>query len=325
MAKALDLLRSDPRTAGWLAGVEAGDSPEVEIVLPDPGTLLDLAVPHEDVNELVALAGELRADPELWWLLRRCVHRLTAAIGTIGDAFDLPCLPDGLGPIGRYFPAYVFAATLPYVRAYHRERGVPADVSRHTLADLGRNLALHRRRHGTGGVLQPFWIKLHFRGELYQLGRLQFQRGTLGRRTGQAVAAALPLGPGDPALHLHIPDFYGPLTQAACDDSLARAREFFPRHFPEEKYTVATCDSWLLDPQLRDHLPETSNIVGFQRRFRLGHRPEHPHDSGPIEFVFGDPDLKPDALAPRTTLERAIVDHLRDGGHWYGGNGWFPL
>ena len=27
----------------------------------------------------------------------------------------------------------------------------------------------------------------------------------------------------------------------------------------------------------------------------------------------------------RSTLERAIVDHLRSGGHWHLGHGWFEL
>ncbi|GAA4526743.1 acyltransferase domain-containing protein [Nonomuraea ferruginea] len=322
MDNPLDLLRADDRTAAWLAGLEADDSPDVEVVLPDAFTLLDLAVPHEDVNEILALARTIRTDPGLWWLLERCARRLVRGIGLIDHPFDLPYLPAGLGAAGRYFHLFVFVAALPHVRAYHRERGVPADVSRHTLADLGRNVAVHRRRHGVGGVIQPSWIKMHYRGEIYQLGRLQYQRATLGTRMGTLIEGVMP---GAPSLNLHIPDFSGPLTPAACDDSLARARAFFPRHFPDEEPTVATCYSWLLDPQLADHLPESSNIVAFQRRFRPGYPAEQPNDGGPIEFVFGDPDLPPDQLSPRTTLEHAIVAHLRAGGHWYEGNGWFPL
>ena len=40
-------------------------------------------------------------------------------------------------------------------------------------------------------------------------------------------------------------------------------------------------------------------------------------------FVFGVPaadDL--DALPQETTLQRALVRHLRDGKHWTGGVGW---
>ncbi|WP_309228447.1 acyltransferase domain-containing protein [Streptomyces lunaelactis] len=288
--------------------------------------LLDLAVPHEDINELLALRGRMLSDPGLRRLLDAGAAELVQDMGRVGGGGELPRMPEESGAVGRYLPVYVFVAALPYVRAYHRERSVPDEVSRRTLADLGRNMAVHRRRHGTGGLLIPGWIGLHFRGELYQLGRLQFQRSRLGGRTGEAVrAAGLPLGPGDFALDLHVPDFLGPISPAACDRSLARARDFFARHFPEEPYRVATCDSWLLDPQLAGCLPKESNIVRFQGRFRPAYEAKEVDDGGPVGFVFGDPELLPDGLPRRTGVERAIGDHLRAGGHWYGGHGWFEI
>ncbi|MFI2349131.1 acyltransferase domain-containing protein [Streptomyces sp. NPDC019443] len=288
--------------------------------------LLDLAVPHEDINELLALRGRITADPVLRRLLETGVQEMLQDMGRIGGGGELPRMPDDSGAPARCFPVYVFVAALPYVRAYHRERSVPDDVSRHTLADLGRHMTLHRWRRGTGGLLIPGWLGLHFRGEIYQLGRLQFQRSRLGGRTGEAVrAAGLPLGPGDFALNVHIPDFLGPITPAACDRSLSRAREFFARHFPEETYRVATCHSWLLDRQLAEYLPKDSNIVRFQDRFRSAYEKKEAEDDVPVGFVFGDPELPLDALPRRTTLERAIGDHLRAGRHWYSGHGWFEL
>ena len=162
-------------------------------------------------------------------------------------------------------------------------------------------MAVHRRRVGTGGLLIPGWLGLHFRGEIYQLGRLQFQRSRLGGRTGEAVrAAGLPLGPEDFALDVHVPGFLGPITPEACDRSLALAREFFARHFPEEPYQVATCHSWLLDPQLAGYLPKDSNIVRFQDRFRIAYEKKEAADGDPVAFVFGDPELPLDALPRRT-------------------------
>ena len=79
---------------------------------------------------------------------------------------------------------------LPHVQAFHRARQIPDDISRLTLADLGRNMATHRRRYGVGGLDTAFWLMLHFRGAMYDLGRLQFQRGTLGNRTGRAIITA---------------------------------------------------------------------------------------------------------------------------------------
>ena len=123
-----------------------------------------------------------------------------------------------------------------------------------------------------------------------ELGRLQFEDDGAG------------------VLSVHIPET-GPLTPAFCDASFARARQIFPAHH------TAACTSWLLDPQLADVLPADSNIVGFQRRFEPAGDGED-GNADVLRFVFHtfDPDL--DKLAPRTTLERALVEHMRAGGRW---------
>ncbi|NKQ26897.1 acyltransferase domain-containing protein [Streptomyces galbus] len=297
-------------------------------MLPEPdelaGALLDLSVPHEDIDTAARLSRRVADDPEALACLERSVALLVADMGTVRAPVELPAYAGRCGATARYFPLYVFAAALPYVRAYHRDLGVPEEISRRTLADAGRGVALHRRRHGTGGLLAPRWLYLHFHGELYHLGRLQFQRTRIGSWTGDdAAAAGLPVGLGDPALGVHVPDFLGPLTPAACDRSVALARAFFARHFPREPYAVATCGSWLLDPQLKRYLPADSHIVRFQDRFRLSHLPDEPQDLTPVRYVFGTTDVPLDRLPRRTRLERAVVDHLRGGGHWYVGHGWF--
>lgn len=313
-------------------------------MLPDaddlPEILLDLAVPHEDINELVALERLLTRDVGAMRLLEECVEGLVRDMGAIGGAAPWPGeriaeqftgQADGTagvepGALGRYFAVYVFVAALGYIRAHHDALGVPSEVSRRTLADLGRNMAVHRRRHGRGGVQAPWWLALHFHGELFQLGRLQFQRARVGERTAKSLAGT-GLAPDAHAmcLSLHIPDFHGPLSPAACDRSLALALDFFARHFPGERYTAGVCHSWLLDPQLKRYLGADSNIVRFQERFRLAGEAGEPADTEPVQFVFGNPDLPVAGLPRRTTAERAVGDHLRAGGHWYIGHGWFPL
>jgi hypothetical protein len=284
-----------------------------------PAVLLELAVPHEDIDGVVA--G--RPGPDLWPLLVEHTGELVRGMGGTGWPALAAPLPTGLGP---YFPVYVFLAALPHVRAYHRRRGIPERISRLTLADLGRVMARYRLQYGTGGLGLGSWLALHFRGTLYQLGRLQFQRAHLNEVLGRAVAdAGLPYRPGDPALNIHIPRSYGPLTPAACDASLRQAARFFARHFPEEPYRVAVCHSWLLDEQLAGYLPAESNILRFQRRFRLALVPAEPDDEGILRHVFVRVPADLDELPRRTTLERAIVDHLRTGGHWYGVDGWLPL
>lgn len=330
MVAVREVLRADAELAKWLTELEALEGSEVEAVLPTadelPAVLLDLAVPHEDVNPLVALRSVVAQDPEWCWLRERCVRGLLRDMGVPGGGVRIPVLPEQLGEAGRYFGVTVFLALLPYVRAHHRELGVPEEISRRTLADLGRNMAVCRRMRGTGGLLTPSWIKLHFRGELYQLGRLQFQLGEVLGVAGASMAeAGRSEREGDPCLSIHIPDFSGPLTPGACARSLAEARAFFPRHYPGVRFGVAVCESWLLDPQLREYLPGRSNILGFQDLFERITAWDEDRDEDTVRFVYGNPDIPVAELPRRTSLERAVAGHLRAGRHWHGGVGWLAL
>lgn len=203
-----------------------------------------------------------------------------------------------------WFYAWVFLAALPAVRAYHRERGIPDDVSWATLAHLGRAVAIDRRAHGR---LEQFgWLTLHFRGALYELGRLQYNRRD------------------DPLeLGLHIPAS-GPLDPRACDESLARAPDFFERHFGVRPLR-AVCRSWLLDPQLAEYLPADSNLVRFQRRFELDDVEHEDGDDDVLWFVFRRTTQPLEELPQRTTLERAVLAHIRAGRHWVGRTGWITF
>jgi hypothetical protein len=178
------------------------------------------------------------------------------------------------------------AARVPGARAGHEALGLTDDESWATLRDV-------LRTHEVRGE-EPFsdvgWNDIVFSGRLAELGRLQFELRPSG------------------TLAIHIPES-GPLTPAACDASFARAREVFPEH------EVAWCHSWLLDPQLAGVLLGTSNIVRFHRRFELtGESEDGNGDVLRFDIHTSDPNL--DKLTPTTTLERAILEHLRAGRSW---------
>jgi hypothetical protein len=159
----------------------------------------------------------------------------------------------------------------------------------------------------------------HFRGAIFLLGRLQFDFWRL--EFDPSAAGLADFSRGDPALGVHIPPL-GPLTPRACDASFRRAHKFFPRHFPERPNRVATCGSWLLDEQLTEYLPPASNIIRFQRRFTPVPGWSMPGDDDVIRFVFGRIPTTLDDLPQQTTLERAIVKHLRSDRHWQIRLGW---
>lgn len=327
---AMRMLGDDKATAEWLSHIEALPEPGPAVVLPQghelAPVLLDLAIPHEDIDLLIGLARRVDASPELTWILNRCVHTRVARMGQVGGLVPLPPFANLPTPLDRYSPVLVFVAALPHAEAYHRSHGVPEDVSRRTFADLGRNIAVHRKRHGTGGLHAPGWQTLHFTGALFDLGRLQFERARLGKTASAGMrAAGFASEPGDCTLSVHIPDFSGPMSPEACDASFERARSFFAEHFPEERFTTAVCHSWLMDEQLGEHLPASSNIMRFQHRFRLAYQNDGDHNHGPLGFVFGRTIDDLDDLPRDTTLQRAVVDHIRAGRQWHGGAGWLEL
>jgi GNAT-like C-terminal domain/N-acyltransferase N-terminal domain len=310
----------------WLAELEAA-GPSPSPVLPTPGEVSvlfeRLSIAQADAADLIRAWPLSDRTPEIWWLLERCRRCIVADLGGTSELPPWPALPRNLGALGRLFYAYVFLAAVPDIRRWHQQRDIPDDVSWATLADLGRHLAVYRRLHGVGGLDPPGWLRPHFRGALYQLGRLQFCRSQIPYEPAMLERLAVPFRHGDPALDLHIPE-QSPLTSAACDRSLHWARGFFQRHFPEERYGVAICTSWLLDDQLATYLEPDSNIVRFQRRFSL--LPNSVDgDADVLMFVFRRAVPVLNELPQRTSLERAVVSHLQAGHHWKVRSGWLDL
>jgi hypothetical protein len=289
--------------------------------LPDrkylPTIFQRLAIAREDQDEILAAWPSPESEPETWPSLERAYRALVDDLGGFAP-LELPGLTVDSSPLGRYFFVYVYLAALADVRRFHAKRRISDEISWATLSDLGRNLKRDRLLLGDGGLRTSGWLTLHFRGSIYQLGRLQFNRMTV-----RAVHVADAFREGDPAIGIHIPES-GPLTAAACDDSFAQARTFFARHFPETSTHVGICTSWLLDAQLADYLDPASNIVRFQRRFALVGE-GYDGDADVLRFVFHRIAPNIDDLPQRTTLERAIASHLRAGKHWRSRTGWLAL
>jgi hypothetical protein len=299
--------------------------------LPDrtylPAIFERLAIDEQDQQELLTAWPSPERDAEVWRSLELAYAALVRDMGGFAP-LELPGPAVDSTPVGRYFFVYVYLAALADVRRFHKERGIPDDISWATLSDLGRNLVRDRLLLGDGGLRTSDWLTLHFRGSIYQLGRLQFDRMNI----RAAERSWLPSAPswvadafreGQHALGIHIPES-GPLTPEACGEAFSRAQPFFARHFPETPTRLGICTSWLLDPQLADYLDSDSNIVRFQRRFQLIGE-GHDGDAAVLRFVFHRIAPNIDDLPQRTRLERAIVAHLRAGKHWRNRTGWLSL
>ncbi|WP_051342163.1 acyltransferase domain-containing protein [Pseudonocardia spinosispora] len=286
---------------------------------PELAEALDqLGVFGEDRHDLIAT---LPRAPLLHALVTQTAHSVLETLGSRETSPRLRRAPSGTGLAGRYFYVHVCLVLLPHVLAYHRERGIPEGVSWATFDALATNLARCRRIRGQGGLdrSESEWVVTVFRGLVYRIGRLVFERDFV----GPEVAAALPerADAQADALGVHIPAS-GPLLPGDCDRAFADATGFFAHHFPLDSYRIAHCRAWLLDPQLAEYLPRGSNILRFAERFRLLPG-EADGDQAVLHWVLESVD--PWVLDPTTSLQRAALAHLRAGGHWHTRLGWLPL
>jgi GNAT domain-containint protein/N-acyltransferase family protein len=224
----------------------------------------------------------------------------------------------------KLFPAHLILATLGDIRACHRQFGIPDDISWKTLSHLGRAMRAYRTAHGIAGVEFTHWDWLRYFGWLYEVGRLEVTpyllctwpkaAGPLFWYEGEEAQGMSPgLRRGDPAISLHIPPT-GELAPADCDAALQRLQTAFANRYPGMAPRIATCTSWLLDEQLAEYLPRDSNILSFQRRFRLVPGAQE-SDTSIVRALAGK----------GTTLERAAIEHIREGRHWHLRTGWLVL
>jgi len=268
-----------------------------------------------DVDRVQA-ASEIVAD------LRSAMGRLAPTWSANWDTRFDPRDPDA-SALDRYFFVFALLATVDDTVAYHQSLGIPDVQSNAVLGDLGRHLRVFRQTFDIGGLHVQWWFRGHFAGLLYDFGRLQFNRGRFDVDLAEARAADAPIEAGDFCLHCHIPES-GPLIPGEVAASFARAQEFFTRYYPDEPYTTAMCSSWLLDDQLADYLPADANMVRFLGLWHLIGAPR-PGDGAVLDFVFRMPGAAVGDLPTRTTLERAVVEHLSAGKHWQTREGWVSL
>ncbi|WP_114560007.1 acyltransferase domain-containing protein [Desertihabitans aurantiacus] len=288
------------RLAGWTA--------------PRLAELLGLR--PDDAADTAALVEQVLSDPAARDVVAEHAEALAGVVGDFtesrGSVFgDDPARLDVTRPDGTTVQAglalVALLAATGEVRAFHQRHGIGEEQTWRTLSDLGQQVWVHRRTFGGFGLHTQEWLTWAWSGALHWLGRLQFN---LRQRTDEAGTVQ----PGRWVLSVHIPES-GPLGPDVVDDSFARARDFFARHHPDHPAEELHCSSWLLDPALAEGLPG-SNMATFQQRWTPTGR-SWPGDGDALFFTFrrrGDVDL--DSLPQQTSLQRLVVQRIRDGRGW---------
>ena len=184
-------------------------------------------------------------------------------------------------------------------RENYRKLGIPEDIFLATMDCFPRFVREHMESYGCCGFDRDFWTVRQLSGVLFRIGLLEYELSK-----GQVC--------------LHIPTG-ARLIGPEIDASLEEARAFLRRFFPAWQSLPMTCHSWLLSPALPGLISPDSNILRFQKRFRIV--PETEQNREFLVWIFTNRDIPYPRLPENTHLQRVVKQYLLQGGTFVEGRG----
>ncbi len=205
---------------------------------------------------------------------------------------------------------YIFLRMLKDTYDDWKSRGIPEEVLAKTADQINKNAKRCKSQYGIFGVPQKVyreWLRLVVLGKIFSLNKGFNFEMRQSECQGEVFGQKLELG--DPIISIHIPAGFR-LEKAEYEASIADARAFFGKYFGMEK-VIFRCRSWLMHSWLRDALPESSRIVGFQKSFVILKEEENLENV--MAWVFPGHNAEDiSALPGDTSLQRACIDNIKN-------------
>ncbi len=177
------------------------------------------------------------------------------------------------------------------------EMGISEEIFVDTMKAYTRFVSEHFEKYNEYVYDRDGWSYRQASMDLFRIGCLEYEFLEL---------------EGEKVLSVHIPSDAN-MKDENVGKSIAMAKEFMAKYYPDYKDSRMYCNSWLLAPKLQELLPETSNIVRFQKRFDLVRHSDEGQDC--VYWVFKAPKDTPiEDLREDTSLQRKIKAVLLSGG-----------
>lgn len=221
--------------------------------------------------------------------------------------------------------------------ANYKAKGIPEEILLENLLDAPIWLEYHMENYSYAGFQWRIveWCRTLWEGNVLKFGRLQLETegrykeeyNTYRTKDGRILFSmaeeaqkdwTLLLTKGDRLVSIHIPAS-GPLKKDLCIDSLRRMKEYLASYRKDIDYKAVRCSSWLLDPQLKEILPQSSNILAFQT---LGHvRASGTFDTETVGRVFGEKAILHgiNAVPHKTDMQKRLAAFAANGGKFDNG------
>jgi len=207
----------------------------------------------------------------------------------------------------------MFICLSKHLKELYVEKGMDLDYYRKSMLDLKYKLDECKLVYGTVGTFVGRWFPGFFKLTRFGIGRLQFEIGAF--KTTYDKNGILIL-PEDNVLHMHIPRSGEPLTEQACEDAYVKAKAFFMKFFKDQmKFDPCpfSCYSYLLYPETENFIPKNTNTYRFLKSFDVFYScVDRNRDN--LWRLFDTQEKNLDKLPTDTSMRRAYVEHMKNGG-----------
>ena len=203
----------------------------------------------------------------------------------------------------------IFICLTRNLQSEYAKRGWNMKIYRDTVLDLKYKTEECKLVKGIVGSFVAPWFFKFFDMTRVALGRLQFQITEFGRTYEKNGVV---LTPQTKVIDTHIPRSLLPLTPQSCDEAFTEAKAFFSEEIGEA--CVFVCHSWLLYPEHKTMLSPDSNIYKFMSRFDIVESGIN-RSGGDLWRLFDTDEKDPEKLPADTSVRRAYVSHLKNGGN----------
>jgi hypothetical protein len=207
----------------------------------------------------------------------------------------------GLKPLAIYLAAAIKTWEL------YEKLGIPRIIYTDTMKMFSRFVHEHFETYGFYGFDRDFWIYRILSSSLFRLGTLEFELKKCAENDRLKGYAA----EGEKIISVHIPSD-AVMTRENLNNSYKMLKDFFAKYFPEYGGKIAFCGTWLLDPVLKDLLPEKSKILEFQSDYKI--IDISLENSEFVTWVYKKKFDNFNLLPENTTLQRNMKKHLLSGG-----------
>ena len=199
---------------------------------------------------------------------------------------------------------YMTAAGYTYEN--YKKMGIADSVFYDSFNCLSEKMETAKRFTGRWGYPSVHWPARMTSMQTFRIGRLSYAM----EHSAEDILANgnILVKKGEKYVHIHIADND---KLCGCEESVQAAREFFAKFFPEYKNVVFYTRAWLLDPRLSEILPQSSNIMQFQKIFNIFGYIDG--EDAVLSRVFGKIKDNLDEYKPDTSLARGILSYLKSG------------